>query len=125
MPGSSTYFLGGIVSYANSAKHDLLGVPEETLACYGAVSVETALAMAHGTRRALGTSLGVATTGIAGPGGDTPTKPVGLVFIALSADGVERCYRYVWEYDDRSLNIAASADAALRLIRTYLEELPA
>ncbi|MGI8854919.1 MAG: CinA family protein [Thermomicrobiales bacterium] len=120
--GSSAYFLGGIVSYSNDAKHRLLGVPDLMLERYGAVSVDVALAMARGVRRKIGTDVGIATTGIAGPGGATPTKPVGLVYIALAADGVERCRRYLW-HGDRLANITASAEAALRLVRIYLEEL--
>lgn len=120
--GSSAYFLGGIVSYSNAAKHRLLDVPDLMLERYGAVSVDVALAMARGVRRKLGTDIGIATTGIAGPSGATPTKPVGLVYIALAADGVERCRRYLWN-GDRLENITASAEAALRLVRIYLEEL--
>ena len=119
--GSSAYFLGGIVAYANDAKQRLLGVPEEMLARYGAVSEAVARAMARGARGALGADIAVATTGIAGPGGATPGKPVGLVYIALAADGAERCHRFVWN-GDRATNIAASAEAALRLVRAYLEE---
>jgi len=120
--GSSAYFLGGIVSYSNDAKHRLLGVPDLMLERYGAVSVDVALAMARGVRRKIGTDIGIATTGIAGPSGATPTKPVGLVYVALAADGVERCRRYLWQ-GDRLGNITASAEAALRLVRAYLEEL--
>jgi PncC family amidohydrolase len=120
--GSSAYFLGGIVSYSNDAKHRLLGVPDLMLERYGAVSADVALAMARGVRRKIGTDIGIATTGIAGPGGATPTKPVGLVYIALAAEGVERCRRYLW-HGDRLENVTASAEAALRLVRTYLEEL--
>ncbi|MDQ2783874.1 MAG: CinA family protein [Chloroflexota bacterium] len=121
MSGSSAYFLGGIVSYSNDAKHRLLGVPDLMLERYGAVSVDVALAMARGVRRTVGTDIGIATTGIAGPTGATPTKPVGLVYIALAADGVERCQRYLWN-GDRLSNVIASAEAALRLVRAYLEE---
>lgn len=120
--GSSAYFLGGIVSYSNDAKHRLLGVPELMLQRCGAVSVDVALAMARGVRRKIGADIGIATTGIAGPTGATPTKPVGLVYIALAAEGVERCRRYLWD-GDRLENVTASAEAALRLVRTYLEEL--
>lgn len=119
--GSSAYFLGGIVSYSNEAKHRLLGVPDLMLERYGAVSADVALAMARGARRKVGADIGIATTGIAGPTGATPTKPVGLVYIALAADGVERCRRYHWD-GDRIENITASAEAALRLVRSYLEE---
>ncbi|MCA1666166.1 MAG: CinA family protein [Thermomicrobia bacterium] len=120
--GSSAYFLGGIVSYSNDAKHRLLEVPNLLLERAGAVSVDVALAMARGVRRKIGTDIGIATTGIAGPTGATATKPVGLVYIALAADGVERCRRYLW-HGDRLGNVTASAEAALRLVRAYLEEL--
>jgi len=119
--GSSAYFMGGVVPYANEAKRDLLGVPQETLERHGAVSVETALAMAQGARRAFGTDLAVSTTGVAGPGGGSAAKPVGLVYIALAADGAERCHRYIWD-GDRAANIRHSTEAALRLVREYLKE---
>src|SRR3954464_1422901 len=87
--GSSGYFLGGIVAYSNEAKASLLGVAEETLATRGAVSAECAREMAEGARRAFGADVAVATTGIAGPGGATERKPVGLVYIAFaSQDGI-------------------------------------
>ena len=87
--GSSDYFQGGIVAYSNEAKARLLGVSQETLATRGAVSAECAREMAEGARRAFDADLAVSTTGIAGPGGATKRKPVGLVYIALaSPDGV-------------------------------------
>lgn len=82
--GSSEYFLGGIVAYSNDAKQALLGVSPETLATRGAVSAECAREMAEGARRAFGAEFAVSTTGIAGPGGATNRKPVGLVYIALA-----------------------------------------
>lgn len=84
IPGSSGYFLLGMVTYANSAKIKVLNVPEETLVLHGAVSADTASAMAEGVRLLAGSDLGLATTGIAGPDGGTPAKPVGTVFIALA-----------------------------------------
>ena len=91
VPGSSAYFFGGIVAYANSAKQGLLGVPESLIAEHGAVSEPVARAMAHGARERFGADIGVATTGISGPGGGSEEKPVGLVYLAIawgaSADG--------------------------------------
>ncbi|MBV8596173.1 MAG: competence/damage-inducible protein A [Candidatus Eremiobacteraeota bacterium] len=91
IPGSSDYYLGGVVSYADAAKTELLGVPAELLAEHGAVSEETARAMAAGVRSRMRATFGVSVTGIAGPEGGSPAKPVGLVFVALAdhRDGVE------------------------------------
>jgi PncC family amidohydrolase len=121
VPGSSAYFLGGVVAYANAVKEQLLGVSHATLHDHGAVSAETAVEMARGARRALGTDVGLSVTGIAGPTGDMPGKPVGLVYVALSTRSDERCERHVWG-GDRSENKARSAAAALDLLRRYLEE---
>jgi PncC family amidohydrolase len=123
VPGSSVYFRGAVVAYANEAKQQLLGVRQDTLDAHGAVSAEAALEMAQGARRALGTDVGLSVTGIAGPGGAMPGKPVGLVFVALAAQDDERCERHVWE-DDRSGNKALSAQAALVLLCQYLDSLP-
>ncbi len=123
VPGSSAYFLGGIVAYAYDIKERLLGVKHNTLYDHGAVSAETATELARGARRALRADIGLSVTGIAGPTGGTADKPVGLVYIALSARDVERCERHVWE-SDRSGNKALSAEAALDLLRRYLEETP-
>jgi nicotinamide-nucleotide amidase len=86
VPGSSEYILAGIVAYGNRAKEDLLAVPPDLLKTYGAVSAEVGRAMAQGARRAAASDFGLATTGIAGPGGGTPEKPVGLVYAALAWD---------------------------------------
>jgi nicotinamide-nucleotide amidase len=86
VPGSSAVFAGGVVSYANEVKHDVLGVKEETLAEFGAVSAETAAQMAAGVRSLMKCDLAVSLTGIAGPGGGSAEKPVGLVWFGL-ADG--------------------------------------
>ena len=85
--GSSAVFWGGVISYDNSVKRDVLGVPEEVLATKGAVSSECAAAMAEGARRLLKTDLAVSLTGIAGPGGGTAEKPVGLVWFGLASGG--------------------------------------
>ncbi|MDW8051839.1 MAG: competence/damage-inducible protein A [Armatimonadota bacterium] len=84
VPGSSEVFIGGVICYSNALKQALLGVPEEVLATHGAVSEPTARAMAEGVRQRLGSHWGIGITGIAGPGGGTPTKPVGLVYIGIS-----------------------------------------
>jgi len=117
--GSSDYFLGGVISYSNAAKEQLLGVTATTLAAYGAVSQAAAQEMAQGVRRLLGAHIGLSVTGIAGPGGGTPDKPVGLVYIGLSAEGQELSRRFVWS-GSREENKAASAQAALDLLAEYL-----
>ena len=119
--GSSAYYLGGFVTYANEAKEALLGVKRETLIAHGAVSEETAREMARGARERLGADLGIATTGVAGPTGGTPEKPVGLVYVALSTADAELCQRHVWQ-GDRAANNEQSAEAVLRLIQIYLRQ---
>jgi PncC family amidohydrolase len=121
VPGSSDYYEGGIIAYSYDAKERLLGVHHDTLYEHGAVSAETALEMARGVRRALGTDIGVSITGIAGPGGGMPGKPVGLVFIALSARNLERVEHFVWD-GDREGNKARSAEAALVMVQDYLRQ---
>jgi len=117
--GSSVYFAGGVVPYSYRAKEQLLGVRRETLETYGAVSEETAVEMARGVRRVLQTGVSLAITGIAGPAGGMPDKPVGLVYIALSAEDDEECRRFVWD-GDRQQNKARSAQAALEMLADYL-----
>ena len=118
--GSSGYFLGGIVAYSNAAKASLLGVSEETLATRGAVSAECAREMAAGARRAFGADFAVATTGIAGPGGATERKPIGLVYIGLAGpDGVNsEEFRFS---GGRSVVTEASTEAALLILLRDLE----
>jgi len=86
VPGSSEVFDCGVCSYANAVKHRLLGVREETLAAYGAVSPQTAAEMAAGIRRLAGADIGLSVTGIAGPDGGTAEKPVGLVYLGVDSD---------------------------------------
>ncbi len=119
IPGSSAYFLGGIVSYSNDVKQSLLGVPQDVLARVGAVSAECAVAMARGARAQIGADIGVSTTGIAGPGGATPTKPVGLVYIACSTPWGDHWEEHHFS-GDRIETIKASADAALALVLEQL-----
>jgi PncC family amidohydrolase len=123
VPGSSAYFVGGVVAYAYDAKERLLGVAHNTLYDHGAVSEPTAREMARGVRRVLGSDLGLSVTGIAGPGGGLPGKPVGLTWVALSARGVEEAREFVWQ-GDREFNKAQSAEAALALVHAYLAALP-
>jgi PncC family amidohydrolase len=119
VPGSSDYFRGGIIAYANEIKERVLGVSHATLATHGAVSAETAIEMARGARCVLQTDLAVSVTGIAGPGGGTTAKPIGLTYIAVAAENYERVERFVWE-SDRSGNQQASSEAALQLVMDYL-----
>ena len=123
VPGSSAYFLGGVVSYAYDVKEQVLGVDHATLYSQGAVSEAVARQMAQGVRRALHADLGIAVTGIAGPGGETPGKPVGLTWIALAAPDAETAERYVWS-GDREANKAQSAEAVLTLLHAYLQARP-
>ncbi len=122
IPGSSDYFLGGVIAYSNQAKEHLLGVHHSTLLQHGAVSEATAREMAAGVRKLLGADVSLAVTGIAGPGGSTPDKPVGLVYIALDAPDRQECHRYWWN-DSRTANKAHSAHAALSLLYDYLTHL--
>ncbi len=115
IPGASDYFLGGIVAYAYEAKERLLGVRHQTLYVHGAVSRETAIEMARGARLALGADVGVSVTGIAGPGGGLPDKPVGLTWIAVSTRDGEEAEQYLWSAD-RLGNKDQSAEAAIDLL---------
>jgi PncC family amidohydrolase len=120
VPGSSEYFIGGIVAYAYEAKVALLGVSWETLHAYGAVSRETVLEMARGARKALGVDLAVSVSGIAGPGGGLPDKPVGTTWIGLSTPDGDWARKFIWESDRRG-NKELSADAALQFVIDYLK----
>jgi PncC family amidohydrolase len=120
--GSSMYFLGGIIAYSNDAKVKLLAVRRETLATHGAVSEETAREMAEGVRKSFGTDIGLAVTGIAGPGGATKDKPVGLMWLALSAEeGIQT--RLIRLTGDRLQNKAAGAEQLLSLLEEYINSL--
>jgi PncC family amidohydrolase len=120
VPGSSAYYAGSVTAYSYDIKELILHVRRETLDRYGAVSEQTAREMAQGVRRSFYTDIGLAVTGIAGPGGGTPGKPVGLVYVALAAPDGEWAERYVWP-GNRWENKERSAEAALDLLHRYLE----
>ena len=115
VPGSSAVFWGGVISYDNSVKRNVLGVPQEVLETQGAVSAACAAAMAEGARRLLRTDLAVSLTGIAGPGGGTAEKPVGLVWFGLASASGVRTERAVFP-GDRGEVRAAAVEHALGLL---------
>lgn len=119
VPGSSATFIGGIVSYSNDAKMKFLGVPEETLRAHGAVSPETARAMAEGAAWNIGTDLALGITGIAGPDGGTAEKPVGLVYIALRTPAGVEVTKNVYGGSREDIRMRAS-QTALNMLRMHL-----
>jgi PncC family amidohydrolase len=124
VPGSSGYYSGGVIAYSNEIKMKLLGVSLETLRKYGAVSGQTVLEMASGVRQALGTDIGAAISGIAGPEGGTADKPVGLTWIGLSAPGVDKAWHYIWPGTRLDVK-GQSARQVLRILVDYLmDKLP-
>lgn len=126
IPGSSDYYLGSVTAYAYEAKERLLGVKHDTLARYGAVSQEVALEMARGAREALSGAfplekiVGISVTGIAGPSGGLPNKPVGLVWMGLSAMDYETAWKCIWQ-GNRLENKSLSAQQALECLLDYLQ----
>jgi nicotinamide-nucleotide amidase len=122
VPGASEVFVEGFVTYSNEAKSRTLGVPAELIAAHGAVSEPVARAMAEGAMRAASADFGLATTGIAGPGGGTPEKPVGTVFIGLAVLGGEtRVARYAYP-TDRGTFKDLTAQTALDMLRMGAEQ---
>lgn len=119
--GSSAYYVGGVVAYADEAKVRLLGVAPETIRQHGAVSEAVAQAMAQGVRQALATEVGISVTGIAGPTGGTPTKPVGTVFLGISTPMGAWVERHLWPHD-RAGNKVASARRALEMVIQALRD---
>jgi len=122
VPGSSEYFIGGFVSYAYEAKVASLGVSWDTLQKYGAVSRETVLEMARGARTALGADIALAVSGIAGPGGGLPEKPVGTTWIGLVTDGFEHAEAFYWRGNRRE-NKEQSAQQAMRMAIEHLKSI--
>ena len=118
MPGSSVYFLGGVVCYSNELKSRLVGVPPAMIESKGAVSPEVALALAEGVRQLTGARLGIGVTGIAGPGGGTPEKPVGLVYIGVADERGPRQKEFRFLGDRDRIRLFAS-QAALDMARRY------
>lgn len=121
-PGSSDYFMGSVASYADKVKIHIIGVRPETLEKFGAVSRETVLEMAHGARLALNADLGLSVSGIAGPGGGTTEKPIGTVWIGLSAQDMNNAWCYHWDGDRIEVK-EQTAQQALKLLINYVSEL--
>jgi nicotinamide-nucleotide amidase len=119
--GSSAYYLGGVTSYANDVKVKLLGVTPATLEKYGAVSQETALEMSHGIRERIGADFGLSVTGIAGPGGGTPEKPVGTVWISIAQAKNHEAKLFQF-HGDRERIVLGTSQAALNWLRLALLE---
>jgi PncC family amidohydrolase len=111
---------GGVVAYANEIKEQVAGVRHDTLVKHGAVSAETAAELARGARRLFKVDVAVSVTGIAGPGGGSVDKPVGLTYIGVAAEGYEVVKKHIWEGDRLGIK-EKSADAALRMVLAYLE----
>ena len=124
VPGSSAYFPGGIVAYANEIKERLLGVPAALLAAHGAVSEEVAAAMAEGARRTIGTDIAVAITGIAGPDGGSAEKPVGTVCFGIAAEGAPTRTRRYQLWGNREWVKLLSSQIALDWVRRHVLALP-
>jgi PncC family amidohydrolase len=120
VPGSSEYFLGGIVAYAYEVKAALLNVTWDTLKAYGAVSRETVFAMAKGALIRMGGDIAISVSGIAGPGGGAPEKPVGTTWIGLVAKDGEWAREFRFS-GNREQNKASAADAALQMLLDYLQ----
>lgn len=119
--GSSTYYVGGVISYAYEAKVRLLGVKWETLEKFGAVSDKTVIEMAHGARIGMSADIGLAVSGIAGPGGGTPEKPVGTVWVGLSSAHHEDAQHFLFQGDRLAIK-EQSAQAALEMLVKFLQE---
>jgi nicotinamide-nucleotide amidase len=119
--GSSEYFDRGVISYSNKAKQEILGVPEDVLKKYGAVSTEIAEAMAMGIRQRASVDYGLATTGIAGPTGGTKDKPVGLVYIAIATKDHVTVKRFLFS-GDRLANKESTCTATLELLLELLSQ---
>jgi nicotinamide-nucleotide amidase len=119
VPGSSDYFKGSVVAYSNEVKTAVAGVKRATLEKHGAVSEQTALEMARGGRRLLDVDICVSNTGIAGPAGSTPSKPLGLFYLGLAAEDTSVTQTHTFA-GDREGNKRGAAEAALDMLKAYL-----
>ncbi len=119
VPGSSSYFKGGVVAYWNGAKRDVLGVKQETLDAHGSVSRQTAKEMAEGVRRLMKVDLALSDTAVAGPGGGTDKKPVGLFYIGLATPEGSEVQEHRFK-GDRQENREQAVQAALAMLKEYL-----
>lgn len=115
VPGSSKYFLGGVIAYSNDPKEHVLGIPKPVMVKNGAVSEETAAGMAAGVRELFGSDISASVTGIAGPGGGTDAKPVGLVWIGISSENGTFAKKFMFSGNRDDIR-ASAADAAIRLL---------
>ncbi len=115
--GSSDYLEMGVVTYSNRSKLDLLGVPQQVINSHGAVSEQCVLAMAHGIRRLASTDLGLSVSGIAGPTGGSPDKPVGTVHMALAFNDGAQCWKYVFKGNRKEIKHKASEQALIQILQ--------
>jgi len=120
IPGSSEYYKGGLIAYDNEIKIDILKIKRETMNIYGAVSSEVASEMAENIRDMMQVDIGIAITGIAGPGGGDSKKPVGLTYISLCSTDLPKTKEFIW-HDNRRENKENSAVQALKILQKYLE----
>ena len=121
IPGSSQYFKGGIIAYQNSIKEEQLAVKAKTLESFGAVSKECALEMAKGARNKLHSHIGLSSTGIAGPEGETPSKPVGLVYVAIADRDTQTAQEFYFS-KNRQRNKLMTSQAALHMLFKHLSK---
>jgi PncC family amidohydrolase len=119
IPGSSDYFKGSLISYSNDVKMNVLGVKRETIENHGVVSSQTAIEMAEGGRKVLGTDICISDTGIAGPSGATAGKPIGLFYIGLATKDKSLSLKHVFK-GNREKNKRDAAEATLSLLKQYL-----
>ncbi len=121
VPGASECFDCGVVTYSNEQKHKLLGVSEKTLRQYGAVSEQAALEMCKGVKELADADFGISVTGIAGPGGGTPEKPVGTVWIGICGENIHQAERFIFDGDRQQVR-ESTANTALKMVENVIKE---